>query len=300
MGQPKAPRFEHAILRVNDLDKALDFYCNIMGLTEIAREDGVVYLGCGLDDSYDLGLQEGGTGVAHFAIRVDDEEELERLAGSLKEHGVAVQRTDGREPNQEKGIRFAMPNGTQMEFVIVQDKRYLNPIRPSYPRTRGIAPLNADHINLMSPDVRRDAEFLKDVLGFRFSDIVEPEAGFGYWTMAWTRYRDFHHDIGLTFGSNRQESLHHYAFSLSNFEDFKRAGDMLRAYGIKFELGPGRHPIGPNLYAYFWEPGGNRIELSAEAAVIDPSTPPNFWRGMDDTLDAWSNIKPPESFLRGS
>lgn len=300
MGQPKAPRFEHAELRVNDLSKALDFYTNVMGLTEIARDGGIVYLGCGLDKNYDLAVKEGGTGLAHFAIRVDDEDELDRLSRSLNDHGVSVKTTDDSEPGQDKGIRFAMPNGVQMEFVIVADKRYVNPSRPEYPRTRGIAPLNADHINIMSGNVKRDADFLKEVLGFRFSDITEPDLGSGQWIAAWTRYRDFHHDVALMMSSNKSETLHHFAWSLSSFEDFKRAADMISAYGIRMELGPGRHPIGPNLYAYFWEPGGNRFELSGEAAIIDPSTPPNFWRSMDDTLDAWGNVIPPDSFMRGS
>lgn len=300
MGQPKAPKFEHAEIRVKDLSQAIDFYTNVIGLTEIARENGVVYLGCGLDKNYDLAIKEGGTGLEHFSIRVNDEDELKKLELQLKDHGVKVENTDGHEPGQEKGIRFAMPNEVIMEFVIVEDKRYLNPARPEYPRTRGIAPLNADHINIMTTNVKRDADFLQKVLGFRFSDIVEPEPGSGYWTAAWTRYGEYHHDIALTLTKNKSETLHHCAFSLSNFEDFKRAADILADYGILMELGPSRHPIGPNLYAYFWEPGGNRLELSAEAAIIDDQTPPNFWTGMDQTLDAWRKVTPPESFLRGS
>jgi len=300
MGQPKAPKFEHAEIRVEDLSKALDFYTNIIGLTEIARDDGVVYLGCGMDKNYDLAVVEGGKGLSHFALRVNDEDELNRLQKNLTDHGVQVVNTDGREPGQEKGIRFDMPNGIEMEFIIVGDDRYVNPARPAYPRTKGFAPLNADHINIMSMNVKRDADFLKDVLGFRFSDIVEPEPGSGYWTAAWTRYGEYHHDVAITTAKNKSETLHHFAWSLGNFEDFKRAADMLSDYGVYMELGPSRHPIGPNLFAYFWEPGGNRFELSAEAAIIDNSTPPNFWRGMEDTLDSWRIIEPPTSFSRGS
>ena len=300
MGQPKAPKFEHAEIRVKDLSKALDFYINIIGLTEIARDNGVVYLGCGMDKNYDLAIVEGGVGLAHFALRVGDRDELNRLKKNLSDNGVSVENTDGNEPGQEKGIRFSMPNGIQMEFAIVEDNRYVNPARPEYPRTRGIAPLNADHINIMSTNVKRDAEFLRDVLNFRFSDIVEPDPGSGHWTAAWTRYGDYHHDVAITATGNKSETLHHFAWSLSSFDDFKRAADMISDYGIRMELGPGRHPVGPNIFAYFWEPGGNRFELSAEAAIIDPSTPPNFLRGMDETLDSWHNVEPPVSFSRGS
>jgi catechol 2,3-dioxygenase len=300
MGQPKAPRFEHAELKVRDLTKSLEFYTDIIGLHEIAREGGVVYLGCGLDHNYDLAIKEGGTGLSHFAIRIDEEEKLDYFEKRLKDHGVKAEPVHGMEPGQEKGIRFSLPCGNTMELVIVADNRYLNPARPVYPRIRGISPLNADHINLMSTNVKKESDFLKEVLEFRFSDIVEPEPGTGNWMMSWLRARDYHHDIALTVAKQPSDTLHHFAWSLRNFDDFKMAADMLAYFGISLELGPGRHPIGPNLYAYFWEPGGNRFELSAEAAIIDPSTPPGYWKSMADTLNAWSDTIPPESFVRGS
>lgn len=300
MGQPKAQRFEHVELRVQDLSKALEFYTEIVGLSVIAKERGTVYLGCGLDENYDLALTEGGTGVSHFAIRLDSDDELQFYQRRLEKNGVKIQRVDGQEPGQEKGIRFSLPSGHEMELVLVKDVRYLVPTKPAYPRTKGFAPVDADHINLMVPDVKKTAEFLKDVLDFRFSDIVEPNPGSGKWVMAWTRAKEYHHDIGLTQASQAHETLHHFAFAMTGFEQMKIAADMLAQVGIELEIGPGRHPIGPNLFLYFFSPCGNRIELSSEAAIINPNTPPNFWTSMKETLNAWSTAPAPESFLRGS
>jgi catechol 2,3-dioxygenase len=296
----KAPRFEHAEILVRDLAQALEFYTDVMGLVEMGREHGTAYLGCGLDTNFDLALRSGGTGVVHFAIRVDDEDHLERERYRLVQNGISFEERGGAEPGQQSALRFQLPSGHLMEYVVVKDNRYLKPSDPAHPRRQGFGPLDADHINLVTPNVRRLTEFLTDVLGFRVSDVSEPEPGF--WAAAWTRYGNYHHDIGVTLTEDPTKTLHHIAWTMEGFDHMKRAMDMMAEYGLRMELGPSRHPIGPNLFVYFLEPGGNRFELSAEGAIIDPSTPTAFWRGLAETLDAWGTLheRVPASFFLGS
>jgi catechol 2,3-dioxygenase len=73
---PGVHKFEHAELHVEDLSEALNFYTDVIGLNEMTRQDGTVYLSAGFDENYDVALTEGGTGIAHFAVRVDDQETL--------------------------------------------------------------------------------------------------------------------------------------------------------------------------------------------------------------------------------
>lgn len=300
MGTPKAQNYEHAEIRVNDLGQALDFYKGVMGLVEIAREDGVTYLGCGSDENYDLAVREGGTGLEHFAIRVDSEESLERYAARLSKQGVKGSQQDDAEPGQERGLRFDLPGGPTMELVLVRDNRYLEPHRPAYPRRSGFGPLDSDHINLSVTDPRRTISFLHEVLDFKISDVTEPEPGF--WPAAWMRWGNYHHDVGVFLTDNPAETLHHVAFAMSGIEHMKMAADMMADAGVRLELGPGRHPIGPNLFIYFLEPGGNRFELSAEGAVVDPRTPTRYWTGLHETLDAWGDAhnRLPDTFMKGS
>lgn len=304
MSVPKVQRFEHAELRVRDLSAALDFYTGVVGMVEIAREDGTVYLGCGLDANYDLALREGGSGVAHFAIRARQEEDLARYQKRLAEHGITVEQTGGREPNQKLGIRFEVPSGHTMEFVLVEDNRYLEPYRPAFPRRSGFCPPDVDHISLLAPDVRRMCDFLTKVLDFRLSDIIAPAAGNpDLWAAAWSRWGDLHHDVGVFATPDPEtENLQHVAFAMYGIEHIKNALDLLSQEGTRLELGPGRHPVGSNIFAYFWDPGGNRVELSAEAAVLDPQTPTRFWKGFEDTLNAWGteHERLPKTFLKGS
>lgn len=304
MGIPKVQRLEHVELEVKDLEEALDFYQNVVGLVEIDREANVVYLGCGLDENFDLAVREGGTGVRHFAVRVQDEDELERYARRLKEEGVETSTTDDAEPNQERGLRFNIPTGHEMEFVLVEDNRYLEPFRPALPTAGGFGLLDLDHINLVAKDVRTTVEFLSGLLDFKLSDVTRPDASDpGLWTAAWIRHGDYHHDVAffITRGPAARR-LHHVAFALPGFEQMKVALDRLAAFGHRVEAGPGRHPVGANLFTYFWEPGGNRFELSAEGAILDPRTPVRFWTGLEDTLDAWGNLheRLPSTFMDSS
>ena len=83
-------KLANAVIRVNDVSEAVDFNVNIFGLTEMAREDDKVYLGCGLDNDYDLVLTSGGTGISQLAYQVMNEDELKVYKRRIEELGIVV------------------------------------------------------------------------------------------------------------------------------------------------------------------------------------------------------------------
>jgi catechol 2,3-dioxygenase len=298
MSYPKVQVYEHAELGVDDLAAAVEFCTGPLGLLEIEREQGTVYLGCGYDDNYDLALSAGGTGLRHFAIRVPSPDELERLAERLRTSGVRFERRHDAEPGQPTALRFSLPSGHLIEFAEVADTRYIEPYRPA----RGVnahAPIDSDHVGLAAVDVRRLAAYLRDELDFRISDYTEPEPG-GAWFAAWVRRGPGHHDVGINTASSQRETLHHVAFAYASIDHLKVALDTLSGAGHRLELGLGRHPVGANLYAYLWAPGGNRFELCAEGAILVDGMPPRVWRSISETLDAWGQPAVPETFALGS
>lgn len=290
-------KLEHAVLRVTDLETAVEFYTDVLGLVELDRDDGVVYLGCGLDENYDLGLVEGGTGVEHVAIRVDEPGQIETYEARLADADADVRRTDGREPNQVDGVRFTLPSGVDVEFVTVADDGYLHPTEAVGDRL-GVAPLDLDHCNLMSHAVDEDVRFLTEHADFAVSDkIVDAD---GSSVQSWLRWDEFHHDAGFTETTDPDETLHHLGFRMDSMEHIKRTLDHLARHGYELELGPSRHNAGSNLFAYFWAPGGNRVELSAEMATVDPGadTGVRELSEEDNTVSSWGGgVSPTESFL---
>jgi len=287
----------HVEIRVQDLDASLEFHTEVLGLTELGRDNGTVYLGCGVDESYDVALQEGGTGTARIALQVD-EEALATYKGRLQDMGVDADESTDRGPGQTKALRFTAPSGHVFELVTVPDRPvYLQPARPKHARVRGMSPIDLDHVTLRTQDVKGLVEFLQQALDFKVSDVFEP--GPGVWAAAWTRAGEYHHDVAVMMGGP-QETLDHVAFTMDGLDHIKKAADLLAQAEVPLEAGPGRHGIGGNLFAYFWAPGGNRYELSAEMPrTVTPSLPHNVWNDFPKAFSAWGQM-PPESFQGGS
>jgi catechol 2,3-dioxygenase len=295
---PRLGRLEHVELGVADADRAVDFYTRVLGLREIAREGDTVYLGCGRDENYDLAVVEDRPGLRHFAVRVEDAAAVEHYQRRLEDGGVRCERRDGSEPGQLTGVRFALPGATQMELVCVRDRRYHRPTRPALAGAVTHAPLDVDHVNILSLDVEKDAAFLRDLLDFRLSDVKKSPDGF--WIQAFTRLGDQHHDVAVTMATTHVQHLHHVAWTVTGIEHMKVLIDRIAEDDVDLELGPGRHFTGSSIFSYFWEPGGNRFELSAEVATVDPSADTVYTDGTVSDISAWGPLFVPPSFRKGT
>lgn len=290
-------RIEHAKVHVEDADAALAFYTDAMRLVELHREGGVTYLGCGLDENYDLAVTEGGTGIDHFAVRARDAAVVDDYEAELGDAGVDVQRVDGTEPGQVAGVRFELPTGVPMEIVAVADEAYEHS-NVTAPGRAGHAPSTLDHVQWFTPDIDADLAFLRDVVGMYVSDLAGPLDDL---EIAFTRCNALHHDAALKAmppGGPGHASLHHVAWGFDGIEHMKLFLDTIAGRGITFERGIGRHYAGDNLFAYFWEPGGNRFEICAEMAVVKTADPGHY-ADYESATTAWGPAAP-ESFATGS
>jgi catechol 2,3-dioxygenase len=284
----------YAELAVDDLEGSVGFHTDIVGMNELGRENNHVNLGCGVDGRLDLVLHGGGTGVRSVALEIESEEDLDRYATRLSEHGIDSERLTDPRSGVARALRFAAPNGLTIELVLTDPgPAYLNPGQAD--RRAGIAPIDFDHITLKVPDPEATVEFLTSVLGFSVSDEMRPSPD--ALMAAWTRVGSQHHDIAM-FKGPPEQTLHHYALRLESFEHLKQAADRLGAAGIKVETGPGRHSVGGNVYLFFWTPGGNRLEFSAEMPRVGKGET-KIWSELPTAFSAWG-ATPPPTFGEGS
>ncbi|TAL00772.1 MAG: lactoylglutathione lyase [Rhodospirillaceae bacterium] len=102
-------KYLHTMVRVTDLDRSLDFYCNKLGLTEIRRAESekgrftLVFLSAPGDESaaveltynWDPEVYTGGRNFGHLAYEVDD---IYAICRRLMDSGVTINRPprDGR------------------------------------------------------------------------------------------------------------------------------------------------------------------------------------------------------------
>jgi catechol 2,3-dioxygenase len=83
--------------------------------------------------------------------------------------------------------------------------------------------------------------------------------------------------------------FHHLTYFMDSREDVLRAADILVENGVAIETGPHKHAVGQTFFLYFYEPGGNRIEIGAGGYFIfDPEWKPVVWSRADRSKgQAW-------------
>jgi lactoylglutathione lyase len=123
-------RILHTMLRVGDLEKSLDFYCNILGMKLLRRKDypggefTLAFVGYGEEsetavlelthnwgvDTYDLGNAYG-----HIALEVND---IYATCAEIKAKGGTVTREPGPMKHGTTVIAFIEdPNGYKVELI---------------------------------------------------------------------------------------------------------------------------------------------------------------------------------------
>ena len=119
-------RYLHTMLRVRDLDAALDFFVTKLGLKEIRRRDSergrftLVFLGTGADDDPaqvelthnwdDEGPYETGRFFGHLAYEVED---IYALCQQLMDAGVTI----NRPPRDGRMAFVKSPDGHSVELL---------------------------------------------------------------------------------------------------------------------------------------------------------------------------------------
>ena len=96
-------KYLHTMVRVTDLDTSIDFYCNMLGLTEVGRHDSeqgrftLVFLAAPGDEEAQVELTHNwdpeeydeGRNFGHLAYQVDD---IYALCQKLMDAGVTINR----------------------------------------------------------------------------------------------------------------------------------------------------------------------------------------------------------------
>lgn len=117
-------KYLHTMVRVSDLDRSLDFYCNKLGLREVRRsvhEPGrftLVFLAAPGDERAQVELTHnwdpqsygGGRNFGHLAYEVED---IYDLCQRLKDGGVTI----NRPPRDGRMAFVRSPDGISIELL---------------------------------------------------------------------------------------------------------------------------------------------------------------------------------------
>jgi lactoylglutathione lyase len=124
-------RYLHTMVRVGNLDQALDFYCNKLGLKEVRRTESeggrytLVFLAAPEDEdsgrkakaplveltyNWDPETYTGGRNFGHLAYEVDD---IYALCQRLMDNGVTI----NRPPRDGRMAFVRSPDGISIELL---------------------------------------------------------------------------------------------------------------------------------------------------------------------------------------
>ncbi len=123
-------RLLHTMLRVGNLERSLDFYCNALGMKLLRRQDypdgrfTLAFVGYGpeheeavieLTHNWDTGHYDLGNGFGHIAIGVGD---IHRTCDDLRARGARVVREPGPMKHGTTVIAFIEdPDGYRVELI---------------------------------------------------------------------------------------------------------------------------------------------------------------------------------------
>lgn len=123
-------RLLHTMIRVNNLDESLRFYCDALGMKLLRKQDypagrfTLAFVGYGDEDAqavveltynWDTHRYDIGTGFGHLAIGVPD---IYRTCETLRHKGAKVVREPGPMQHGTTVIAFVEdPNGYRIELI---------------------------------------------------------------------------------------------------------------------------------------------------------------------------------------
>ncbi len=292
----------HVEIRVTDLERAREYYVDLLGLIETERIGDRIYLRCIEDwEHHSLILHKAESpGVSHIGYRVEDNDDLEALFKLARDRNLPARWIEpDEEAGQGKALRIQDPMGFPVEFY--HDVQRVERMLQMFHLHRGPNIMRIDHVNLHVPDVSAAEKWYRDDLGFRRSEFTETEEDHPRVWATWLHRKQNVHDVALMTGPGPR--LHHVGFWTQEPGNVLRAADILSASGYEqsLERGPGRHGISNAMFLYIRDPDGNRIELyTSDYLIPDPDFEPIRWRLNDPKRQTYWGQPAPQSWFNDS
>lgn len=287
-------KISHASYETPDLDKQVEYYTDVLGLSLIAQERNAIYLASTCDHHSVILRQGDQPKCARLGFQLGPDDDLDAFEKQTIAQGVKTVRKKDPEPTIADMVAFEDPKGTVMEVFKRPEAQ------PQGFRSTGIVPHKLGHVAFHVSDVKGITKFYCDVLGFRVSDWMGDYFSF-------LRCGVDHHTINLI--QTGSDKHFHTAFELRDWAHMQSACDFLSRHGYKIIWGPGRHGIGHNLFTYHRGPNGLITELFAELdqmkdealGYFDPrpwhrDNPqrPKVWPKTPDAANLWGPMPPDE------
>ncbi|WP_322061849.1 VOC family protein [Paraburkholderia sp. J63] len=282
------------------------------GLTRTAGNERVLYMrGAGHQHHLHVTRRAAAPRFVGASLEVSSRADLDELA--LFPGSSPVTASD--EPGGGWFVRMTMPDGfvidaiwgrSHAEPLTVREPNALND-RTRKPRVNGwvrvqrgpCEALRLGHFVLHVSDHDVSVEWLTERFKLLKSDHfgAPDESGPIYGTfLRFDRGATLvdHHAI-LVLQSERV-GVHHCSFEVNDLDAVMGAHDYLLAQGWRLDVGVGRHLMGSQIFDYWKDPFGFRVEHYTDGDVVDAAHQPGVFRGTAGETTQWG-MEPPAEFF---
>ena len=247
-----------------DLDNAIRFATEIVGLQLVAREGKAAYFRSdkvavrGDTRDHTLVYFEGDPADQTLGLELHDPARLDEVGAALDNAGFPARLGTPEECERRRVKSFIAtrdPSGNALEILA---RPFYSGVRYFPARDAGIT--NFSHIGLYSTDAARDEAFWTTLYNARVSDWLGASP--------FLRIGTVHHSVVL-FPAART-GIQHINHQVEDVDDVMRSYYFLKEKGVPIVYGPGRHPISTAMMVYFAGPDGMTFEYSVGVKHIQP------------------------------
>lgn len=307
-----ASALSYVVYQVTDLHMAQRFLEDF-GLTLVSMNDERLFMRGTGSDAY---LYEARLGnscrFVGAGFRMDRLEDLQALAG-LPDSGP-VEVSDA--PGGGVQVRMAAPEGFEITAFHGQQASPVTPISTQHrqlnmagskPRINASVRIKREpgsvlrlgHFVLRVKDHDQMVAWLDRRLGMIPSDYLVKEKGSTHSLATFLRCDRgdelVDHHCLFVIGAG-ETGVHHCSFEVEDFDALASAHDYLEARGARLVCGIGRHLLGSQIYDYWLDPFGFRVEHYTDGDVVDGSHRPGHHAVTAEETTQWG-MPPPADFF---
>ena len=241
----KVKRIGHATFATPDLDKQIEYYQTVVGLTLVARDAGRACLASRVGQLAIVLEKASRQGCDRLAFEVAPGTDAADMTRQLKSLGIEAKSCTDPLPGVSRLLSFSDSKGTTIELF--SDWGFVE-TKP----TQGVGAFKLGHVAFYHPDPQSVCTFYEKVLGFRLSDWIGDY-------FAFMRCGADHHTVNFMRGD--QIAMQHIAFELRDGAHVHQACELLGQQRIPILWGPVRHGPGHNVATYHRNPDDQIVEL---------------------------------------
>lgn len=293
-----------------DLEPMRQFLTDF-GLSDLGPQlDGVMRMRAASDAPYVHETELGLAGFRSVTLRAKNVADLEELAAH---DGVPIE--DNITPGGGRHITLTDPDGFSVVVIAGGDR--VDPVHPTEwskwndgnSRLReNIAkripsgPSNVmrlGHAVFLVSDLDATWNWWKERFGLLMSDDVKGPDGQSVAIFVRCDRGDEpvdHHTLNFAMVPGKEPQFHHVAFEVKDMDDLMVGHNHLKAKGYRHAWGIGRHFLGSQVFDYWYDPTGNRIEHWTDGDLFSQHEAANL-ADMDTMLGRQWGPPSPKGFV---